>query len=296
MSRSIHCAVAVGAALCSSREAMAQTDSLNVFLDRYVPRQGVVEATYLAKPGFAGEMQFGFDAATGAWYEVSHLGATLRRANGEILEGDPYPGMLKPSKRIKAFSADIAVMEWCPPCFLRLVALGNVPVDNVEALPEGGYRFRIRSDQALPDVPALVNEVDASGVLRRVARDDPADPREANVVYSEKSPAGFLLRAETAGRNLATASVHEGGVRDFESVARVESLAAQSRVNTARTLAAMSGGSLVGTNPADGAVEGTPSVPAASPPLSGYRWPLVVLGVVLIAAAVVYRVRGRGQL
>jgi hypothetical protein len=289
------CALVLVALVGNVCDVESQPDVLRSFLERRVPRQGVVEATYLAKPGFAGEMQVGFDAATGAWYEVSHVGAMLRRASGETLEGDPYPGMLKPSARLAPYSADTAVMEWCPTCFLRLVALGNVPIDNVEAIPEGGYRFRIRSDQVLPHAVALINEVDASGVLRRIARDDPADRRETNVVYSDKSPAGFLLRTETAGRNLATASVHEGSIRDFESVTRVESLAAQSRVNTARALAAMSGGS-GGTVPAEGVAGGKSTVPSAAPPLSGYRWPLIALGVVLIVAAVVYRVRGRGQL
>lgn len=285
--------LAVWCACSTPGVAQTQGDPVAVraLLSTHLPRKGAVEAVFAASSGGAAEVDVGFDAASGSWYIATDHSVTLRQPSGAVLSGPPRPGGLVNNASLKSSTADLSMIDWLPTCFLLATAREQWQIDSVEHLPTGSYVFAIPTDAFLPGKVRVFCEVDGQGVLRRNWRDDPQDRRERAIEYSDESPPGFPVpRKAAGGLSLASITFHpEGGIELFAKE-RVESIAAQARVNVTKALAALSGGA--SESGADPAV--TRIAPGRqSPAFEKYRWPLLALGVLLVLIGLVYRARSR---
>lgn len=241
---SLNPALIAGVLVCLPFSHVAGADDKDdflAFLSRVLPRRGVVESVFAPRTS-VGESRVGYDFATGAWYAASSRGVQGRDERGNNYFIDPQIPTPPPtnSPDNKSLNA-IAVAGFFPSVWLDVIRRNPDIITSVQA-KDAGFSVTVQLPPDHVAIPPITIVVDADGKVTNVIRPDfPAD-RNDSIPYQTEQPSFVPIPSALPGTGVRLVSFRavDAAEPGLFSVARVEAVASQVRLNDQKGIAEMS--------------------------------------------------------
>ncbi len=232
----------------------------------------------------------GFDAKTGAWFVVTPAESGGRTSSRTGYSGGNASGSTKANDESWSMPV-IGVADRLPVAFLSFLTEQPERIQSVTRTATDGWIVGYRQVRPVGfPGPTAFLEFDQEGLARRWWQDDADDSREKNFVYSEESPDGFPVPADSGDllRLIPERiSFYPDGRPDLFEMDRVEDLTRETYLRVETTRQAQRSGY---SRSADGEWVRDTSTSRQESRYGGratqrWRWPLLGVGFLLFLVA-----------